>query len=148
MATYVYSSSRVKCSWLGIDLTPGLAAGTYFSLTDNKPAFTWIPDGQGGGIRLYDEDRSGEITLTTDSEHPLHQRLIALAEYDKIGKNLFGPFYFTDLSNGQKILMPNAYIKNEADEQRATSSVPATWLFHYTSKTTVPQLQTQNLLGS
>ena len=142
-----YSSDQVKISWIGIPLTKGLSAGTFIAFASATPTFTWVPDGLGGGIRLFNADRSGEISLTMDVESRAHQGLLTLTSIDRRIKSVIGPFIMSDFSSGETIVCSTCFVVDEPDEQRATSSIAATWKFQYAGKETIPQLAGLNEVG-
>ena len=142
-----YSSDMVEVSWIGIDLTPGLSSGTFISFSQASPSWTYVKDGLGGGIRLFNEDSSGQCQMTMEVESKTHQLLLSLALADRLTKNINAPIYLNDRSSKEKIVALGAYIIDVPDEQRATSSVPATWLFQFTSRTTIPNLFQKSAVG-
>lgn len=131
MATRQYSVDRVSVAWFGVDLTPGLAAGT--SITEARNAVSWTnkPTGMGGVVRVYNPDRSGTVTITVDQESSTHQLLRELAQQDVIARNVVGAMTIKDTSSDESFYYSNAYIATEPDETRGTESTTFAWQFNF-----------------
>lgn len=143
-----YSSDLVAVSWSGVSLEEGLAEGSFLVIRRNRPAWSQRANGLGGTIRLYNPDRSGELDLLINTESQTHQRLLALAITDRLSRTVQGPIFVRDLNTGEAIVLTNAYITTEPDEQRATASVEVTWTFAFTSIEHAPNTSDRNVVGS
>lgn len=133
-----YNSSAVEIGWLGLDLKDGLAAGSFITYQDSAPRWSYIKDGLGGGIRVFNEDSSGEIQIIIDVETRVHQLLLFYSGIDSQAKNIQGPLILIDRNTNQTTIFTNAYIVNDPSETRGTESISATWVFAYTARRTVP----------
>jgi hypothetical protein len=133
-----YFSNDVSISWIGLDLNPGLAAGTYVSFTSDNTTWRFVKDGLGGGIRLSNDNTSGMVAVVIETQSKTHQQLLALHNADKVQKNFIGPFYLNDRTTGQRIVCKSTYIEDEPDEFRGLEAAAVTWVFKYFAKETSP----------
>ncbi len=143
-----YSSDEIVASWSGIRLEEGFADGSFMVPRRNSPTWRQRSNGLGGTIRLYNPDRSGEVDFTIDTESKVHQRLVALAQLDRLTRSVQLPLVVKDNNTGESFIFTNAYIVTEPDEQRATSSVEITWTFAFTTIDHVPNFSDRNAVGS
>lgn len=129
-----YSIDNVSASWLEIDVTEGLAAGT--SIQEARAAQAWsIKMGaKGRGVRVYNPDRSGTLTITVDQESQLHQTLKSIHQADIISRDKVAPFVLKDNNSGEVIIFKNAFILAEPDESRGVESATFAWVFGYEDK--------------
>ena len=142
-----YSSDEVVVSWFGLDLTPGLAEGSFIVPRRNAPTWTQRDNGVGGTIRLFNPSRSGEVDILLSSESKQHQKLVLLAASDRLFKATQAPLVVSDRNTKERFLFTNAYITTEPDEQRATTSGDVTWTFAFTTIEHQPNLGDNNLVG-
>jgi hypothetical protein len=142
-----YASDKVVVSWTGLDLTPGLAEGSFVVIRRNVPTWTQRDNGVGGTIRLFNPSRSGEVDLLLDTESKTHQQLLILASVDRLTKAIQAPLIVFDGNTRETFVFTNAYLMTEPDEQRATTSVEVTWTFAFTTIEHVPNPSDQNVVG-
>lgn len=126
-----YAIDKVEVSWQGLDLKPGLAAGTSITETRNAPTYTQKPTGQGRVVRIKNPDRSGTLSIVVDQESNAHQDLRTLAQADRVSSNIVGTFAVVDQTSGEVFFWKNAYISTEPDEIRGTESQTFTWVFNF-----------------
>lgn len=132
-----YSIDNVDLSWLGNDLTEGLAAGT--SIQEARAAQSWSMKvgAKGNATRIYNPDRSGTLTITVDQESQGHAILIGIAKADRIGRDKVGPLVLVDNTSGQKIIFKRAFILGEPDESRGVESATFAWVFGFEGRESV-----------
>ena len=133
MATRNYSIDKCELGWFGLDLKPGLAAGT--SITEARASVAWTNkiSGMGGVTRVYNPDRSGTVTVVVDQESSTHQDLRALAQLDVQTRNIVGTMTLKDTTSEEVFYYKNAYIATEPDESRGTESTTFSWVFNFES---------------
>ena len=142
-----YASDEVLVTWSGLDLTPGLAAGSFMVPRRTRRTWEQRDNGVGGTIRLFNPSRSGEVDIVVDQESKVHQQLVALAAVDRLTKAIQAPLVVVDRNTKETFVFTNAYLVTEPDEQRATASVEITWTFGFTTIEHQPNLSDQNVVG-
>ena len=142
-----YSADRVSLSWQGFDLTPGLAAGSFFVPTGGGDTFTEKPDGLGGVVRFRKpgNDR-GTLAVLITGTHEVHQALLLLAEADKLTRAIRGPLVLQDRSSGEIITYSAAYLTTTPDDVRGSTAAAVTWVFAYTAVKRKPLAGVNNSL--
>ncbi len=126
-----YSSDRVKVSFFGVDLTEGLASGTFLQEAHGSSAWSFKPNGLGGIVRMFDPNRSGQLSLQVDAESRTNQVLITFHNADLITRSVAGPLIVNDLSTREITYYNKAFILNHPNNQKATTSTVLTWSFGY-----------------
>lgn len=124
-----YSADRVKVSFFGLDLTPGLASGTFIQATRNADAWSQKPNGVGGVVHMFNPDKSGELSLQIDGESRTHQELITFHNADLISRSLAGPLLVRDTSTKEIAFFNKARIKTLPNLQKGTQSTIYSWIF-------------------
>lgn len=59
-----YDPKKVALTWDDIDITEGIAAGTFISVSRNVPRNSLNVGADGGGTNVVANDRSGVVTVT------------------------------------------------------------------------------------
>ena len=144
-----YSIDRVIPTWALLDFTEGIAQGSSIVETRSAPSWSIKPTGYGKIVRVYNPDRSGQLTIQVDQESQLQQQLRFLATQDAASRNVVHPFVIADISSGEVFTYTNAFIMTEPDESRGTESAIFPWVFHFETfvKTTSDPL-TANVVGN
>lgn len=142
-----YSSDKVAIDWFQIDFGEGLATGTFVQEARSNPSWSLKMGARGRGSRVYNSDRSGQLTLLIDQESALHQTLKAIEKADRISRDKVAPLTINDESSGERIIYKNAFIMSEPDESRGTESAVFSWVFIYEDKDTQPPALGANVVG-
>jgi hypothetical protein len=144
-----YSADQVKVGWTFTgDLTQGLAAGTFIQESRSGPTFRVKPDGMGGIVRMFSNNRSGTVTLLMDQESAQHQLLRTLANLDRITKVLVAPLVITDLNAAEITFYNQAFITTDPDLIKAVGPSTAPWVFAFRSVTHQAFQFNKNVVGS
>lgn len=143
-----YMADLVELNWFGLDLKPGLAAGTFITEARNAPSWTQKPSGaRPRVVRVFNPDRSGTVSVVVDQESAEHQRLRQLAAQDRATRSIVGVMTMKDGASGETVYYRNAYIQTEPDETRGVESATFTWVFLFEDVEKIPSID-QNLVGS
>ncbi len=143
-----YSPDQISLAWYGLDLSPGLAQGSFISVTRNAPTWTQKPDGVGGVVRMFNPDLSGEVSVLIDQESGVNQALVALATADRFVRAAVGPLILIDNSAREIITFSGSYISTIPDPQRGTASTVLTWIFNFETVIQLPLDQNANRVGT
>jgi len=143
-----YSPDLVSLTWLGLDLSEGLAQGAFISVTRNAPTWTQKPDGVGGVVRMFNPDTSGEVAVLIDQESGVNQALVALATADRFVRSAVAPLILIDNSAREIITFSGSYISTIPDPQRGTASTILTWIFNFETVIQLPLDQNANRVGT
>ena len=100
-----YSADGIKVSWFGVDISSGLAQGTFIQITRNAPSWTVKPS--------------------------VHQSLITLANSDDITRSIVGPMVVRDLSTQEVALLNRAFILSIPVLTKGTQSSVFSWSFGF-----------------
>jgi hypothetical protein len=141
-----YSIDRVEVSWAGLDLTEGIAAGTSIVEARTSPSFSIKPTGYGKVVRVFNPDRSGQITITMDQESQIHQALRGIAILDALSRGSVFPLIIHDASTGETFQYTNAFLMTEPDESRGTESATFPWVWMFERVDKVPQPGNANVV--
>jgi len=141
---YKYSSGKFNVNYCGIDLTPGLVEGSSLAIRGASPDVSFRKNGLGGGIYVWNADRSGEVDLYIHPAHPIHQSLIALYEAIRAAKTLNGPLIVNDIWNSQNNIFTGALPSKIPDEGRGSELEPVVWTFLYQRRLAIPNLLKKN----
>jgi hypothetical protein len=114
-----------------LDLTNGLAAGTFIQPARNAPTWTQKPDGMGHVVRMYNRDHSGSLTLLIDMESREHQELVTIANVDLISRAIIGPMVIKDDNTKEVAFYDRAYIATIPDIPKGLTSGVIPWVFNY-----------------
>ena len=125
-----YSADRVHVTFFGLDLTPGLAAGTFVQVERKTAAFRPVADGLGDVVRVFSPDRSASVTLTIDAESRTHQELITFANADRAARSIVGPLVITDSNTGEIIALDQAFIEDLPNIEKSSAAAALPWVFH------------------
>lgn len=142
-----YSIDRVELAWQGLDFKEGLAAGSTITEARTAPSWTMKTSANGGGIRVFNPDRSATISVLVNQESRLHQQLRQLAENDRLNRDVVGAMVLKDTTSGEQFTYVNAFITVDPDEIRATESSDFTWVFSC-ERITKTVSQDQNVVGN
>jgi hypothetical protein len=143
-----YSIDRVEATWNGLDLREGIAQGSSISEGRTSPSWSAKATGYGKIVRVYNPDRSGQLTIQVDQESKLHQQLRFLAIADQQSRGIVSPFVITDTSSGEVFTYKNAFIMTEPDEVRGTDSSVFPWVFIFEDFAKTPNPTDQNIVGN
>ena len=143
-----YSPDRISLSWLGLDLSEGLAQGEFVTVSRNAPTWTQKPDGVGGVVRMYNPDTSGEVAVLVDQESAVHQQLIQLANADRFVRSAVAPMVLTDATSREIVTFSNAYISTIPDLQRGTGPTVLSWIFNFEAVFHLPLDRQANRVGT
>ena len=144
-----YSIDRVQVSWLLLDLTEGIAARSSIAETRNNPSWTVKQTGYGKIVRVFNPDRSGQITIQIDQESETQQQLRFFADADAASRASVGDMIIADTSSGEIFTYGNAFIMTEPDEGRGTESLVFPWVWHFeTFIKTIHLGLTANVVGN
>lgn len=142
-----YSIDHVEINFFGVDIKPGLAQGTSITEARNAPSWSQKPTGQGKVVRVYNPDRSGNLSVVVDQESSVHQNLRELALSDRISRNVVGVLTVKDTTSGETFFYKNAYITSDPDETRGTDSTTFTWVFNFEDVEHTVSID-QNIVGA
>ena len=148
MSTRNYSIDQVQLNWFGLDLKPGLAAGSSITESRNASSFTFTPDGVGGGTRTYDPNRSGSVAVLIDQTSQVHKDLMVLAQVDRATRAVVGVMTLKDDSSDETVYFKNAYIMADPPTVRGTASGTFTWTFHFETSEYQGGKASANVVGS
>ncbi len=141
-----YAADQVRVSWTtiatpatapagrvspGLDLTPGLAQGTFIQERRNVDTWNQKPNGVGGVVHLFNPNKSGELTLLIDGSSRTHQELITLHNADLITRSIVGPLVVRDLNTREVNFFNKARIKTMAPLSKGTTATVYSWIFLY-----------------
>ncbi len=143
-----YSSDTVGLTWLGLDLKPGFASGTFLSDSNDNPTWTYKTSASGELHRAFSASRSGMLSITMDQESFVHQQLLAIAAQDRRTHDQVGNGRFTDASLGLVIEYQNMSIETEPSETRGTESATLVWTMKYESRIFTPATVSKNSVGN
>jgi hypothetical protein len=143
-----YSPDLISLSWYGLDLSPGLAQGSFISVTRNAPTWTQKPDGVGGVVRMFNPDTSGEVAVLIDQESAVNQDLIAIATADRFVRVAVAPLILIDNSAREIVTFSAAYPSTIPDPQRGTASTVLSWIFNFETLVQLPLDKNANRVGT
>lgn len=132
MSTRNYSADFVEVAWFGLNLKPGLAAGSFLVPTVGP---RWIKKvtGMGSIVRQYQTDESGSISMTFDQESQTVVDLRLLAATDKALRNVVGAMLVRDTSSGTVVTYVNAYISLAPPQPYGNDAQIQTWVWDFES---------------
>jgi hypothetical protein len=142
-----YSIDHVELTWQGLEFKPGLAAGSTITEARTAPSWTIKAQANGAAIRVYSPDRTGTVSVLVNQEAALQQQLRALAQTDRLDRDIVGPMVLKDTSSGEQFTYKNAFIQTQPDEIRGTESSDFTWVFMFEDIEKTVSVD-QNLVGS
>lgn len=114
-----------------IDLTPGLALGTFVIPRRNAPDWIDKPDGMGGSVRMYTRNRTGSVTILLDAVSREHQLLVTMANLDIILRSLVGPIVVMDYNMNVVTYYNGAYISAAPDVPKGSATAIIPWRFNF-----------------
>lgn len=126
-----YSADGINVSWFGVDISSGLAQGTFIQITRSVPSWTMKANGVGGIVRMYNPDRSGTADLQIDGESSVHQSLITLANADDVSRSIVGPMVVRDRSTQEVVILNRAFILSIPTLTKGTQSSVFSWSFGF-----------------
>lgn len=132
MSTRNYSADQIEVAWFGLNLKPGLAAGTFLVPTVGP---RWIKKvtGMGSIVRQYQTDESGSISITIDQESSVAADLRLLVASDKVLRNIVGSMIVRDTSSGTVCTYVNAYIAMAPPQPFGNDAQVQTWVWDFES---------------
>jgi len=145
-----YSADQVEVTFLGNDLKEGLSQGTFITVANTTPAFSYVARGAiSDGTSVFNPDRSGTITLTVDQTSTTHQLLMQIHKDDIQSRNQVGTFLVDDKSNGEKTEYINARITDQVPLTRGNEAATFAWVLTFQKATINPvSPNTINLVGT
>lgn len=126
-----YSADTVDLNWAGIDLSEGLAEGTFLQIKRNALDFRLVPDGMGGIVRVPLVDKSGTASLQIDAESRTHQVLVTLSNTDLLTRSVVFPMFVKDRANGEIVVLSKTSIIVKPDFQKGTQMTVYSWEFAF-----------------
>jgi len=129
MAMRNYGIDRVELSWFGLDLKPGLAAGSSITETRTTQSFSLLPGGMGSVTRTYNPDRSGSVAILVDQTSQTHKDLMVLSQVDRATRGVVGVMTLKDISSDETIYYKNACIASDPPTVRGSVAGTYTWVF-------------------
>lgn len=143
-----WSADSVRVVWLGLDLEEGLAEGTFVQQARDGPSFGFKPNGHGGGIRMFNRNTSGLVTVSIDAESGIHQILLAAHLLDLQTQNVVGPMIVLDRNTNETYTYSQAHIPAKPEMLKSTEGARASWIFQYTAEFFTPGSATRNRVGT
>ncbi len=143
-----YAIDGVEFTWNGLDFKPGFAATTFVTITSNVPTSTYKPTANGGGVRVFNVDRSKGLVVTVDQESTLHQQLLAVMNQDRQTRDQVADGKLNDTSSGEVWNLNKMFIAGDPDISRGIESTTFDWTFVVQEGIPVPnELNATNLVG-
>jgi len=126
-----YAADQVTVSFTGIDLTPGLAQGTF--VQESEPPQTWRvrPNGVGGIVYTFHPNQSGTVTITLDASSEEHAKLLAFFTADRISRSLVGVLIVRDHTDSTTAVFSKARILGRPPLKRGTQHAVEPWVFGF-----------------
>jgi len=145
-----YSADQIELSFLGNDLKPGLADGSFLVDTPEGTGFTNTPRGAVDKVTsVYNVSKRGNVQIQVAQDSTEHQILLAIFKADRAQRDQVGGLEMTDNSSGMKITWLNARVMMRPGENRGTELAIYTWQFNYESyNEQIVVNNTQNLVGT
>lgn len=113
-AVGTYNPNAVAASYGQIDVTDGVAQGTFITVARDNDSFAYEPGGDGGGTQIANPDHSGtiQVTLRYDSatNAALAAKLRAAERPDSPDVN-GEPFSLIDFAGDTKYSCDNAFLQ-------------------------------------
>ena len=145
-----YASDIVEVSWVGLDLAPGLAAGTFLQATQDIPTWENKPTGMAlkGSIRMFNPSLSGRLSLQINGESDTHQELVTISNVDRLVRTLAGPVAVYNGNTRALTIFRAASILTIPDFSLGTEATIYNWEFGYQSVLTQSFGFNNNVVGS
>lgn len=144
-----YSIDRELLTWMGLDLTEGLAEGDNAVRDSQEGNNGWSQksNGVGGVVQQYNPSTRGTLTLRISMEHPLHLQLKKLHATDRLTRAVVGPLK-RQRPSGEIITYDFARIMRDPDEATGTTAGEAEWVFIYATRSPTPADAIANIIGA
>lgn len=126
-----WTQGNVEISWFGLDLDEGLQEGSFVQQGRRAVTFKHKDTGYGRTVRMYNPSTSGTITLLVNSVTKTHQRLILLANTDRITRAVVGPMIIYDTNLDEVSFYNKASIQGMPNNVKATVPAIIPWIFEY-----------------
>lgn len=143
-----YSIDKVTVTWLGIDITEGLAEGTSIQEAKANARWTMVMGAKGRGTRSKNPNRNGSLTFTIDQASKTHNILTTIAKADDLSEDKVGDLVIRDRSSGREIVYQNAFLEDVPDEAFGQTASTFAWVFLYQKKDPKPPAKLVNVVGS
>jgi len=144
-----YSADQVSVAWLfSGDLSRGLAAGSFIQEQRDNDTWKFKPDGVGGIIRMFNKNRSGNLTLLLDRESQEHQILQTIHNADRVLQLFVGPLTVTNENTKEYSLFNQASIVVDPPLQLGVGPSVVAWNFKFQSMITQSFGFNNNVVGS
>lgn len=126
-----YAADSVTISFTGIDLTPGLAQGTF--VQESEPPQTWRVrnNGVGGIVYTYHPNQSGTVTITLDASSEEHAKLLGFFTADRATRSLVGALIVRDQTDSTTAVFSKARILGRPPFKRGTQHAVEPWIFGF-----------------
>lgn len=126
-----YDPKQVVISWDGVDVSEGIAEGTFITIASVTRDFTLNVGGDGGGTRVRNNDNSAtiEVTLRRGSiTNDLLSSRIQDERKDPPVKHV-GQMTITDFSGNTMHTFDGCFLDGPADDEYGTEESTVTWTF-------------------
>ena len=143
-----HAVDNVKVSFIGLDLSPGLAVGTSVQETISSEAWSVRPNGMGSIVYMFHPDRSGTLSLQIVSSSLTHTQLLAFYNADLISRSIVGPLYITDKNTTQVAVYNKARILSRPPYSTGTQLPIYSWIFGFETSFVQNFQPNKNLVGS
>lgn len=143
-----YAADQVTVGFTGVDLTPGLASGSF--IQEGQPPQAWRvrPNGVGGIVYSFHPNTSGTVTLQIDGASVQHATLLALYNADRATKSIVGVLYVYDSSNKETAIYSKARILGRPPVQKASTATVHAWTFGFESSLVQVLAPNRNVVGT
>ena len=143
-----YAADQVTVGFTGIDLTDGLAVGSFIQEAPPPAAWRVRPNGVGGIVYSYHPNTSGTLTLQIDGSSTEHATLLGLYNADRATKSIVGVLYVYDASNKETAIYTKARILARPPVQKATTATVHAWTFGFESSFVQVLAPNRNVVGT
>ena len=126
-----YAADQIKVAFIGLDLSAGLARGTFVQEQPPPPSWRSVPNGVGGIVYEFHPDRSGTVSITLDGSSREHGEMLALYNADRATKSIVGWLRINDTLRNEQALYTKARILNRPGFQAGVQMPTYTWVIGY-----------------
>lgn len=143
-----YAADQIKVALTGLDLTPGLSAGTFVQEGPVPQSWRIKPNGVGGIVYTFHPGLSGTVGVTLDASSKEHAQMLALYNADRATKSIVGWLRVVDAVRREQCLWTKARILTRPPYSAGTKMPTFTWTIGFeTSNVAVLDLD-GNVVGT
>jgi len=142
-----YSAASVDFTFIGQNLTDGIAEGTFLTISPAGPDWAFKRTGHKKLVRSKLTDRSRTIALTLDMASREHRLLLAMRNTDEVSGGVVGLAIIRDGSSGDVFTCENTCIEGPPEREYGQESSNVTWNFVSEYVTEVPGDTSTNAVG-